>query len=59
VPPNPKKIEVLRSSGTLNRHPQKVRHPLFAEHDFFDPNDMVQHKPGNGFLPARCLKYSG
>src|SRR5271166_3008045 len=44
VPPNPKKIEALRSSGALNRHPQKVRHPLFAEHDFFDPNDMVQLK---------------
>jgi transposase len=44
VPPNPKKIEALRSFGALNRHPQKVRHPLFAEHDFFDPNDMVQLK---------------
>jgi transposase len=44
VPPNLKKIEALRSSGALNRHPQKVRHPLFAEHDFFDPNDMVQLK---------------
>ena len=44
VPPNSKKIEALRSSGALNRHPQKVRHPLFAEHDFFDPNDMVQLK---------------
>jgi transposase len=44
VPPNPKKIEALRSSGALNRHPQKVRHPLFGEHDFFDPNDMVQLK---------------
>jgi hypothetical protein len=44
VPPNPKKIEALRSSGALNRHPQRVRHPLFAEHDFFDPNDMVQLK---------------
>jgi transposase len=44
VPPNPKKIEALRSFGALNRHPQKVLHPLFAEHDFFDPNDMVQLK---------------
>ena len=44
MPPNPKKIEALRSSGALNRRPQKVRHPLFAEHDFFDPNDMVQLK---------------
>jgi transposase len=44
VPPNPKKIEALRSSGALNRNPQKVRHPLFAEHDFFDPHDLVQLK---------------
>jgi|SRR6516164_138951 len=44
VPPNPKKIQALRSSGALNRHPEKVRHPLFCEHDFFDPHDMVQLK---------------
>ena len=44
VPPNRKKIEALRSSGALNRHPQKVRHSLFAEYDFFDPHDLVQLK---------------
>ena len=44
MPPNPKKIEALRSCGALNRNPQKVRHPLFTEHDFFDPHDMVQLK---------------
>src|SRR5438105_3405015 len=44
VPPNPKKIQALRSSGALNRHPEKVRNPLFTEHDFFDPHDMVQLK---------------
>ena len=44
VPPNPKKIEALRSCGALNRNPQKVHHPLFTEHDFFDPNDLVQLK---------------
>jgi transposase len=44
VPPNRKKIEALRSSGALNRHPEKVRHSLFAEHDFFDPHDLVQLK---------------
>jgi transposase len=44
VPPNPKKIEALRSCGALNRNPQKVRHPLFTEHDFFDPHDLVQLK---------------
>jgi transposase len=44
VPPNPKKIEALRSCGTLNRHPEEVRNPLFTENDFFDPHDMVQLK---------------
>jgi len=44
VPPNPKKIEALRSCGALNRNPQKVRHPLFTQHDFFDPHDLVQLK---------------
>jgi transposase len=44
VPPNPKKIEALRSCGALNRNPQKVYHPLFTENDFFDPHDLVQLK---------------
>ena len=44
VPPNPKKIETLRSCGALNRNPQKVCHPLFTENDFFDPHDLVQLK---------------
>lgn len=44
APPDPKKIEALSSSGALNRHPERVRHPLFTEGDFFDPHDMVQLK---------------
>ena len=44
VPPNPKKIEALRSCGALNRHPEEVRNPLFTENDFFDPHDLVQLK---------------
>src|SRR5271166_6330369 len=44
VPPNPKKIEILRSCGALNRHPEEVRNPLFTENDFFDPHDLVQLK---------------
>jgi transposase len=44
VPPDPKKIEALRSCGALNRNPEKVRHPLFTENDFFDPHDLVQLK---------------
>jgi transposase len=44
VPSNPKKIETLRSSGVLNRHPEEVRNPLFTENEFFDPHDLVQLK---------------
>jgi len=44
VSPNRQKIEALRSCGALNRHPEKVRAPLFTEGGFFDPHDMVQLK---------------
>ena len=44
MPPDPKKIQTLRSSGTLNPRPEKVRHPRFADSEFFDPHDLVQVK---------------
>ena len=44
MPPDPKKIQALRSSGTLNPRPEKVRHPRFADSEFFDPHDLVQVK---------------
>lgn len=44
MPPDPKKIQALRSSGTLNPRPGKVRHPRFANSEFFDPHDLVQVK---------------
>ena len=44
MPSNRKKIETLRSSGVLNRHPEEVRNPLFTENEFFDPHDLVQLK---------------
>lgn len=34
----------LEQHGSLNRRPETVRDPLFAEHDFFDPEDLVQVK---------------
>lgn len=34
----------LRTSGTLNRNPQRVTDPLFSAHAFFDPRDRVQIK---------------
>ena len=42
--PTPVKHQQLRSSGTLNRNPQRVSDPLFSEHGFFDAQDLVQIK---------------
>ena len=42
--PNSMKLESLRRQGSLNLHPEHVTDPLFQEHDFFDPNDLVQIK---------------
>ena len=39
---NDSKIQRLRQSGTLNPHPEKVTDPLFADSEFFDPNDLLQ-----------------
>lgn len=39
---NQDKISSLRSSGTLNPSPEKVRDPIFQNKDFFDPMDLVQ-----------------
>jgi transposase len=38
------KQKALQQHGTLNPRPQDVRHPLFQDSDFFDPNDLVQVK---------------
>lgn len=38
------KQQALRSSGTLNSHPEKVADELFATVDFFDPCDLLQVK---------------
>lgn len=55
MPADPKKIQALRASGTLNPHPEKVRAPRFAERDFFDPNDLVQLK----YETLRALEVDG
>ena len=44
MPTDPNKIQALRSSGTLNPRPKKVRHPRFADTEFFDPHDLLQLK---------------
>lgn len=38
------KQKALRQHGTLNPRPQDVRHSLFRDSDFFDPDDMIQVK---------------
>lgn len=40
----PDKQQQLRTSGTLNRNPERVTDPLFREHAFFDARDLVQVK---------------
>jgi len=42
--PPVQKIKALRQSGTFNAHADHVRHPLFANSLFFDPNDLLQLK---------------
>jgi transposase len=41
---NSMKLESLQRQGSLNLHPEHVIDPLFQEHDFFDPHDLVQIK---------------
>ena len=41
---NSDKQKALEQHWTLNPRPQDVRHPLFQNSDFFDPNDLVQVK---------------
>lgn len=43
-PRAPAKRAALRRSGSLHRHPEMVRDELFASHEFFDPEDLVQLK---------------
>ena len=39
-----RKTEALRQHGSLNPHPEAVRHDLFQASEFFDPADLVQVK---------------
>jgi transposase len=38
------KLDALRAQGTLHPRPQDVADPLFQDHGFFDPCDLVQVK---------------
>jgi hypothetical protein len=43
-PSPPTKRQALQASGTFNPRHQRVRHPLFQDSDFFDPQDLLQLK---------------
>src|ERR1035441_1417533 len=38
------KRQALDASGTFNPRSAKVRHPLFQQSEFFDPQDLLQLK---------------
>jgi transposase len=38
------KIQALKAAGTFNPRSDQVRHPLFADSEFFDPQDLPQLK---------------
>ena len=39
-----KKLNALREDGTLNPRPEKVRHGLFSQREFFNAHDLLQVK---------------
>lgn len=40
----PSKRQALQGSGTFNPRHARVRHPLFQDSEFFDPQDLLQLK---------------
>ena len=42
--PEHNKRSFLRRQGTLNPRPRDVRHEIFQDNDFFDPEDLLQVK---------------
>jgi transposase len=45
MPPDPPpKRQALQASGTFNPRAAQVRHPLFQQSSFFDPEDLLQLK---------------
>ena len=52
--PNTKR-QALEASGTFNPRSAKVRHPLFQQSEFFDPQDLLQLK----YETLRALKTEG
>lgn len=42
--PTNSKRTALQDTGTFNPRSEQVRHPLFAQSEFFDPQDLLQLK---------------
>jgi transposase len=38
------KVDILKQNGTFNSKADTVTDPLFMDHDFFDPQDLMQVK---------------
>ena len=53
-PANPKR-QALQTTGTFNPRADQVRHPLFQQSDFFDPQDLLQLK----YETLRALEADG
>jgi len=49
------KIQALKAAGTFNPRADQVRHPLFAQSEFFDPQDLPQLK----YETLRALEAEG
>lgn len=49
------KVKALKAAGTFNPRAAHVRHPLFAQSEFFDPQDLPQLK----YEALRALESDG
>ena len=56
MPPDPQtKRKALQAAGTFNPRAAQVRHPLFQQSSFFDPEDLLQLK----YETLRALEVEG
>jgi len=56
MPPDPQtKQKALQAAGTFNPRSAQVRHPLFQQSSFFDPEDLLQLK----YETLRALEVEG
>jgi transposase len=56
MPPDPNaKRQALKEAGTFNPRSDQVRHQLFVQSEFFDPQDLIQLK----YESLRALEVDG